>query len=170
MCSNQVALTDPIEERPLLLLEPVERLAPGEARQRNFQRGVEQKRQIGLQVPMDKLLERLELGQIQLTAPPLISEGRIREAIAQYPGARGQRRPDHAREVLLAGREHQQGFRERVHLIFRDAREVLLATDQTYDIIFSEPSNPYRIGVASLFRHLRLLGTNPANWTSNPIG
>lgn len=26
------------------------------------------------------------------------------------------------------------------------------------------------IGVASLFRHLRLLGTNPANWTSNPIG
>jgi hypothetical protein len=26
------------------------------------------------------------------------------------------------------------------------------------------------IGVASLFKHLRLLGTNPANWTSNPIG
>jgi hypothetical protein len=26
------------------------------------------------------------------------------------------------------------------------------------------------IGVASLFRHLRLLGANPANWTSNPIG
>jgi hypothetical protein len=27
------------------------------------------------------------------------------------------------------------------------------------------------IGVASLFRdHLRLLGTNPANWTSNPLG
>jgi hypothetical protein len=26
------------------------------------------------------------------------------------------------------------------------------------------------IGVASLFRHLRLPGTNPANWTSNPIG
>ena len=39
----------------------------------------------------------------------------------------------------------------KVHLIFRDAREVLLATDQTYDIIFSEPSNPYRIGVSSLF-------------------
>jgi hypothetical protein len=26
------------------------------------------------------------------------------------------------------------------------------------------------IGVASLFKHLRLLGTNPANWTNNPIG
>jgi hypothetical protein len=26
------------------------------------------------------------------------------------------------------------------------------------------------MGVTSLFRHLRLLGTNPANWTKNPIG
>jgi len=26
------------------------------------------------------------------------------------------------------------------------------------------------IGVASLFKHLRFPGTNPANWTSNPIG
>ncbi len=26
------------------------------------------------------------------------------------------------------------------------------------------------IGVTSLFRQLRLLGTNPANWTKNPIG
>jgi len=26
------------------------------------------------------------------------------------------------------------------------------------------------IGVTSLFKHLRLLGANPANWTSNPIG
>jgi spermidine synthase len=39
----------------------------------------------------------------------------------------------------------------RIHLIYRDAREVLLATHDTYDIIFSEPSNPYRIGVTSLF-------------------
>lgn len=26
------------------------------------------------------------------------------------------------------------------------------------------------IGVTSLFRHLRLLGANPANWTKNPVG
>ena len=32
-----------------------------------------------------------------------------------------------------------------------DAREVLLATRDRYDVIFSEPSNPYRAGVASLF-------------------
>ncbi len=37
----------------------------------------------------------------------------------------------------------------RVHL--GDAREILLVSDDRYDVIFSEPSNPYRAGVASLF-------------------
>jgi spermidine synthase len=35
--------------------------------------------------------------------------------------------------------------------VIGDAREVLLTTPERYDIIFSEPSNPYRAGVASLF-------------------
>ncbi|MBW2453953.1 MAG: fused MFS/spermidine synthase [Deltaproteobacteria bacterium] len=39
----------------------------------------------------------------------------------------------------------------KVHLIFADAREVLLTTPHRYDLIFSEPSNPYRAGIASLF-------------------
>ncbi len=39
----------------------------------------------------------------------------------------------------------------KVHLIFADAREILLTTPQRYDLIFSEPSNPYRAGIASLF-------------------
>jgi spermidine synthase len=39
----------------------------------------------------------------------------------------------------------------KVHITIGDAREVLLTTRQNYDIIFSEPSNPYRAGVASLF-------------------
>ncbi|HLJ73073.1 MAG TPA: fused MFS/spermidine synthase, partial [Thermoanaerobaculia bacterium] len=39
----------------------------------------------------------------------------------------------------------------RVHVRIGDAREVLLAERDGYDIIFSEPSNPYRAGVASLF-------------------
>jgi spermidine synthase len=37
----------------------------------------------------------------------------------------------------------------RVHI--DDAREVLLASKNSYDIIFSEPSNPYRAGISSLF-------------------
>lgn len=39
----------------------------------------------------------------------------------------------------------------RVHVILGDAREVLLASRARYDVIASEPSNPYRAGVASLF-------------------
>jgi hypothetical protein len=39
----------------------------------------------------------------------------------------------------------------KVHIRIGDAREVLLATAAHYDIIFSEPSNPYRAGIASLF-------------------
>ena len=39
----------------------------------------------------------------------------------------------------------------KVHLITGDGRELLLTTGESYDLIFSEPSNPYRAGVASLF-------------------
>nr|BDT34313.1 fused MFS/spermidine synthase [Myxococcus sp. MH1] len=39
----------------------------------------------------------------------------------------------------------------KVHTFIADAREVLLTTRQRYDIIFSEPSNPYRAGISSLF-------------------
>ena len=39
----------------------------------------------------------------------------------------------------------------KVHVIYNDAREVLLTNPQTYDIIASEPSNPYRAGIANLF-------------------
>lgn len=39
----------------------------------------------------------------------------------------------------------------KVHVVYEDAREVLLTSRAKYDIIFSEPSNPYRAGIASLF-------------------
>ncbi len=39
----------------------------------------------------------------------------------------------------------------RVHVVIGDAREVLLTSRERYDLIVSEPSNPYRAGVASLF-------------------
>ena len=39
----------------------------------------------------------------------------------------------------------------KVQIRIGDAREVLLASRSRYDIIFSEPSNPYRAGIASLF-------------------
>ncbi|MSR84129.1 MAG: spermidine synthase [Candidatus Latescibacteria bacterium] len=39
----------------------------------------------------------------------------------------------------------------KVHLLVGDAREVVLAGQQRYDVIFSEPSNPFRAGVSSLY-------------------
>lgn len=41
--------------------------------------------------------------------------------------------------------------RKNVRLIVGDARESLLAQGSSYDLIVSEPSNPYRAGVATLF-------------------
>lgn len=38
-----------------------------------------------------------------------------------------------------------------VHLIPGDAREALLAVGSRYDLVISEPSNPYRAGVSTLF-------------------
>jgi spermidine synthase len=39
----------------------------------------------------------------------------------------------------------------KVHVRLADAREVLRASRERYDVIFSEPSNPYRAGVSSLY-------------------
>jgi spermidine synthase len=39
----------------------------------------------------------------------------------------------------------------KVHLTIGDARETLLTTGDRYDVIASEPSNPFRAGIASLF-------------------
>jgi hypothetical protein len=38
-----------------------------------------------------------------------------------------------------------------VNVVLGDAREILLTLPGRYDVVFSEPSNPYRAGVASLF-------------------
>ena len=39
----------------------------------------------------------------------------------------------------------------RLHVFIGDAREILLVSRERYDLIVSEPSNPYRAGIASLF-------------------
>lgn len=54
-----------------------------------------------------------------------------------------------ARRCALAN--HNVLENPKVHLAFNDAREILTATPATYDLIVSEPSNPYRAGVANLF-------------------
>lgn len=39
----------------------------------------------------------------------------------------------------------------RIDIVIADAREHLLTVKSSYDVVFSEPSNPYRAGIASLF-------------------
>ncbi|HEX8251782.1 MAG TPA: fused MFS/spermidine synthase, partial [Thermoanaerobaculia bacterium] len=41
----------------------------------------------------------------------------------------------------------------KLHITIADAREVLLTTPYRYDVVASEPSNPFRAGIASLFTH-----------------
>ena len=41
----------------------------------------------------------------------------------------------------------------KVEVLYGDGREHILTTDRLYDLIVSEPSNPYRAGVADLFSH-----------------
>lgn len=40
---------------------------------------------------------------------------------------------------------------DKVNLVIADGREYLLTANRQWDLIFSEPSNPYRAGIASLF-------------------
>jgi predicted membrane-bound spermidine synthase len=48
---------------------------------------------------------------------------------------------------------HQALENPKLHLSFGDAREALLTTRERYDLVISEPSNPFRAGIASLFTH-----------------
>ena len=56
-------------------------------------------------------------------------------------------------DVARACRDVNQNVLEnpKVHIAIGDAREALLTSTETYDVIASEPSNPFRAGVASLF-------------------
>jgi spermidine synthase len=51
----------------------------------------------------------------------------------------------------MAPVNHQVLKQPKVHLLLADGRELLLTTPNTYDLVFSEPSNPYRAGISSLF-------------------
>ena len=56
---------------------------------------------------------------------------------------------DVARQCSLVNEDALDNPKLAVHVA--DAREVLLTTPDTYDLIISEPSNPYRAGIASLY-------------------
>jgi spermidine synthase len=58
---------------------------------------------------------------------------------------------DVARECAAVN--HDALANPRLRVVIGDARETLLTTRERYDVIASEPSNPFRAGIASLFTH-----------------
>lgn len=52
---------------------------------------------------------------------------------------------------LSAQANHDVLEQDNVQIHITDGREFLQTTDAHYDVIMSEPSNPYRVGIASLF-------------------
>lgn len=56
-----------------------------------------------------------------------------------------------AADRYFADVSHAPASDPRVHRFLGDGRSVLLASDRAYDVIVSEPSNPWIAGVASLF-------------------
>ena len=54
-----------------------------------------------------------------------------------------------ARDCAAVNQNVLDNPKVKIHL--GDAREALLTTSETYDVIFSEPSNPYRAGISSLY-------------------
>jgi spermidine synthase len=50
-----------------------------------------------------------------------------------------------------AAHNHDVLNHPKVRIIYNDARELIQTTSRQYDLIASEPSNPYRAGVASLY-------------------
>jgi spermidine synthase len=56
-----------------------------------------------------------------------------------------------AADRYFARVSHHPAADRRVHRFLGDGRTVLLASDRRYDVIVSEPSNPWIAGVASLF-------------------
>ncbi|TWT52681.1 Spermidine synthase [Rubripirellula amarantea] len=54
---------------------------------------------------------------------------------------------------LCSSVNHDVMNHPKIQVHFEDAREFLLTADRRYDLIVSEPSNPYRAGIANLYTH-----------------
>jgi spermidine synthase len=82
--------------------------------------------------------------------------GMTASALARYPGLE-QIDCVEIEPAVLRAAPYLQGLNRgvladpRLHLIFDDARGFLLTSRQKYDLIISEPSNPWIAGVATLF-------------------
>lgn len=90
----------PLVKGALLLFETVvaaARSRPGEA---EFDRKVEDQREIRSEIAGDEAVERIELGARNAAGTALIGDRRIGEPVRDDPFSRVERRPDRAQEVV----------------------------------------------------------------------
>ena len=92
-----------------------------------------------------------------------LASGVTAHAVAQYPAVRSIDCVEIVPEMPAACRlfEHVNGRildDPRLHVLIQDGRNHLALTDRTYDVIVSEPSNPWIAGIASLFTREFLAG------------
>jgi predicted membrane-bound spermidine synthase len=109
----------------------------------------------GTQV-MSGLLGALLQGSTKRALVVGLGTGSTSGWLASIPGIEEVHTVELERSVLHVARECAVVNRDvlsnpRMKLTIGDAREVLLTEPAKYDVIFSEPSNPYRAGIASLF-------------------
>jgi len=163
-CALQIDGTHAFEELALLSLEAIGPSAPlrWRARARPVPPGVEQQRQVRLQVRMDDGHQRVDLRDGQAAAAALVGVGGVGEPIAEHPLTAGNGRSDEVVEVRGASGEHQQqlaGLRHRLRTpLEQDLAQALgprraagLARDGHFDAVLAQP----RCGARELRRLAR---------------
>src|SRR5258706_7348043 len=108
---GQVGGAHALEERAVLALEAIERFA--RARQplaRDLVAAVEKQGAVRAQAGMHRRAEALDEIHRHALPRPLISGGRVGEAVADDPASRSERRADDALDVIGARREEEQGL------------------------------------------------------------
>jgi hypothetical protein len=116
----RVARAHALEERIVETLEAIGHARRGTARRGLRGLDVEPQRQVGLARALHPSLQLRQHGPVEAAPRTLVGEGRVGEAVAQHGGAGGQRRLDALAQVIAPRREHQQAFRQRVHLIAQE--------------------------------------------------
>ena len=113
------------------------------------------RRDAGTQV-MSGILGALLHGNVRNVLVVGLGTGSTSGWLAELPGVRQIHTVELESAVLEVARRSAPVNRNamsnpRLRSTIGDAREVLLTIPEKYDLIFSEPSNPYRAGIASMF-------------------
>ena len=120
MSSFNVGLANPFMKISPFLFKTIQHPAgQGNAFSGDFQRQIEEQRQVGLNVLMYPVLKRENLAAVQPSPTALVSVGGIAETVADDPFAFGQCGFDHPGQMLAAGSKHQQGFGFKVHGVIK---------------------------------------------------